>query len=104
RLHNIDEWRNPNIVKVVCDDRGRALYFSRAPIPWKRAQDPARPGFPDSLAFRHIGLYAFRVGALTRFAALPPHPLEQCEALDQLRALAHGMKIRVGITDQPAPR
>jgi 3-deoxy-manno-octulosonate cytidylyltransferase (CMP-KDO synthetase) len=104
RLHNIDEWKNPNFVKVVVDERGRALYFSRASIPWKRAQDPAKPDFPGDLAVRHVGLYAFRVGGLARFAALPPHPLEQCEALEQLRALAHGMKIRVGITTHPAPR
>ncbi len=104
RLHNIDEWKNPNFVKAVLDEKGRALYFSRAPIPWKRAQDPSKPDFPGALAVRHIGLYAYRAGALARFAALPPHPLEQCEALEQLRALARGMKIRVGITEHPAPR
>lgn len=104
-LASIGEWLDPNVVKVVANARGHALYFSRAPIPWKR--DGARreaPQLPEGLAFRHIGLYAYRVGALKRFSALNPSPLEAAEALEQLRALAHGMTIRVGITRQPPPR
>lgn len=111
-LHADDEWRNPNVVKVVRDVRGRALYFSRAPIPWLRAAAGAgappassfSPRRPDGLAFRHIGLYAYRVAALKRFAALRPAPLERVEALEQLRALAHGLAIAVGVTRQAPPR
>jgi len=100
-LHAPEEWRNPNFVKVVTDVHGRALYFSRAPIPWPRANPDAPPA---GLAFRHIGLYAYRVAALRTFAHLPAHPLEQCEALEQLRALAHGMRIRVAATEATPPR
>lgn len=108
-LHTREEWLNPNFVKVVTDALGRALYFSRAPIPWKRPSagsglGSAEPDFPQGLAFRHIGLYAYRVSALARFAKLAPHPLENCEALEQLRALAAGMKIKVGVIAAPPPR
>jgi 3-deoxy-manno-octulosonate cytidylyltransferase (CMP-KDO synthetase) len=106
--HPIDapeEWRNPNVVKVVMDRRGYALYFSRAPIPWRRdGSTAAVPQMPAGLAFRHIGLYAYRVAALSEFSQLPPAPLEDCEALEQLRALTHGFRIRVGVVEQPPPR
>ncbi|MGE0583050.1 MAG: 3-deoxy-manno-octulosonate cytidylyltransferase [Steroidobacteraceae bacterium] len=82
------EFLDPNVVKVVTDRGGRALYFSRAPIPHDRDGD----GFE---ARRHIGLYAYRAGALLRLAALPPTRLEQLEKLEQLRAIEHGMEIRV---------
>ncbi len=99
------DFRNPNVVKVVIDGRGRALYFSRAPIPWQREGSTAgQPLMPRRNACRHIGLYAYRVSALARFSALPPADLETIEALEQLRALANGMVIRVGLTDQPPPR
>lgn len=90
------EYLDPNAVKVVVDARGRALYFSRAPIPWHR--DAAGSGAPAHCdgALRHIGLYAYRVSALLRLAALPVAPLEDAEKLEQLRALHHGMEIRVG--------
>lgn len=106
-LHAVDEWLNPNVVKLVMDRRGYALYFSRAPLPWKR--DPvstAEAGghMPPELAYRHIGLYAYRVGSLAQFSELPPGDLEQCEALEQLRALSHGFRIRVGVTQNPPPR
>jgi 3-deoxy-manno-octulosonate cytidylyltransferase (CMP-KDO synthetase) len=106
-LHAVDEWLNPNVVKLVTDRRGYALYFSRAPLPWKR--DPvdaadAAAHMPPDLAYRHIGLYAYRVGSLAQFSELPPGDLEQCEALEQLRALSHGFRIRVGITQNPPPR
>src|SRR5579875_1651650 len=96
---------DPNCVKVVCDARGRALYFSRAPLPWPRdafARD--RDALPDDTPFlRHIGIYAYRAGFLKAFAALPPTPLERAEALEQLRALEHGHAIAVRITPEPFP-
>lgn len=97
---------NPNVVKVVCDARGRALYFSRAPIPWDRDRFAAAPGeLPADLpAQRHIGLYAYRVSFLRRFGQLAPSPLERCESLEQLRALWHGYPIQVVCVDHaPAP-
>ncbi len=104
-LHSIAEWLNPNFVKVVMDARGHALYFSRAPIPWKRDGAAAcKPVLPEGLAYRHIGLYAYRIAALKRFSALPAADLETVEALEQLRALANGFVIRVGITQETPPR
>lgn len=82
------EWEDPNVVKVVSDRYGRALYFSRAPIPWPRAG-----GFQAGRARRHIGLYAYRARALREWAGLPPAELEQLESLEQLRALAAGWRI-----------
>ena len=106
-LHAVEDWLNPNVVKLVMDRRGYALYFSRAPIPWKRdpagTSDPAAH-MPHDLSYRHIGLYAYRVGSLAQFSELPPGDLEQCEALEQLRALSHGFRIRVGVTQNPPPR
>lgn len=94
---------NPNVVKVVCRSDGDALYFSRAPIPYARdafAQDRTR--LPSELpAYRHIGLYAYRAGFLNAYTNLPPSPLETHEALEQLRALSHGYRIRVFLTDEP---
>lgn len=88
---------NPNVVKVVCDVAQRALYFSRAPIPWARdAWTRTRDALPAGLPMlRHVGLYAYRVGFLRRYATLTPSPLEHWEALEQLRALWHGYRIRV---------
>ncbi len=83
---------NPNVVKVVTDARGRALYFSRAPIPWVR--DPVAHGSAIA-ARRHVGIYAYRAHFLATFAALPPAPLEALEALEQLRVLWHGHRIAV---------
>jgi 3-deoxy-manno-octulosonate cytidylyltransferase (CMP-KDO synthetase) len=83
-----DDAANPNVVKVVCDLRGRALYFSRAPIPYPR--NPA----PGALR-RHVGLYGFRREALYAFTAWPVAELERVEGLEQLRALANGMPIHV---------
>ncbi len=97
---------NPNVVKVVCDRRGRALYFSRAPIPWDRdgfaeRRDVLPEDFP---MLRHIGLYAYRVGFLRRFGQLAASPLERCESLEQLRVLWHGYPIQVVCVDQgPLP-
>jgi 3-deoxy-manno-octulosonate cytidylyltransferase (CMP-KDO synthetase) len=89
-----DEFLNPNVVKVVTDHEGYALYFSRAPIPWPRDAMAARTGGPIK-AFRHIGLYAYRAGFVARYAAWPPCPLETTESLEQLRVLWHGEKIIV---------
>lgn len=102
-LHLAEDWLNPNFVKVVMDARDRALYFSRAPIPWKRDAG-GTASFPEGAAYRHIGLYAYRAEALARFSRLPVAGLETVEALEQLRALANGLTIQVGITATPPPR
>ena len=89
RIVNPDELTNPNVVKVVLDRAGYALYFSRAPIPFMR--DP-RGGWPP--LYRHVGLYAYRRSALLVLASLDPTPLERSESLEQLRALEHGIRIK----------
>lgn len=89
RIDDESERTNPNVTKVVVDRDGYALYFSRAPIPFTREGSPAAP------AWRHIGLYAYRRECLLRLTALPPTAMEQAEALEQLRALEHGIRIRV---------
>ncbi|MCC6657130.1 MAG: 3-deoxy-manno-octulosonate cytidylyltransferase [Rhodocyclaceae bacterium] len=96
-IGSAEEFFNPNVVKVVCDHRGHALYFSRAPIPWPRDAFAAdRASLPPALpAQRHIGIYAYRSGFLRRYGALAPSPLEGFEALEQLRVLWHGFRIRV---------
>ena len=100
-----NELFNPNAVKVVVDDRQRALYFSRSPIPYLRNSTIFEADFrpwlaPEQLAHfqRHLGLYAYRPEALRAFTRLPPHPLEQIEMLEQLRALAAGIPIGVART------
>jgi 3-deoxy-manno-octulosonate cytidylyltransferase (CMP-KDO synthetase) len=101
-MHELDD---PNVVKVVLDAAGRALCFSRAPIPWWRdARAAGRPALPDPPALRHIGLYAYRAGFLRRFTTLAPSPLESIEALEQLRVLWHGERIAVLVSDsRPGP-
>ena len=96
-IGSAEEFFNPNVVKVVCDHRGHALYFSRAPIPWPRDAFAAdRASLPPELpAQRHIGIYAYRSGFLRRYGALASSPLESFEALEQLRMLWHGFRIRV---------
>lgn len=99
-----DEYFDPNAVKVVTDLQGRALYFSRAPIPWFRDQVQPSGAELAGVVRRHLGIYAYRVGALRRLAVLAPAPLEQIEKLEQLRALAHGLQIQVGeATCRPGP-
>lgn len=97
--HPIDtwaDWQNPGLVKVVKDEQGMALYFSRAAIPHDRAAGQAsEQRLPSAGAFGHIGLYAYRVQALQRFSELPMAALERCEALEQLRAMAQGLRIHV---------
>lgn len=96
-LVDADALFDPNVVKVVCDAAGFALYFSRAPIPWARdAFARNRAELPDGLpVFRHVGIYAYRASFLRRYADLAPSPLEHWEALEQLRVLWHGYRIAV---------
>jgi 3-deoxy-manno-octulosonate cytidylyltransferase (CMP-KDO synthetase) len=99
----IADWadmKNPNIVKVVMDEKGRALYFSRGEIPYARDASRSEP-VPEGLACRHIGIYAYRAGFLETYSALPPAPIERHEALEQLRLLWHGYKIGVIRADVP---
>ncbi len=91
---------DPNCVKVVRADDGRALYFSRAPIPFPR--DAADTATRDALVLQHMGIYACRRDALRRWVSLPPHPLELVEKLEQLRALADGLAMGVAIVEAPS--
>ncbi|MBU1224514.1 MAG: 3-deoxy-manno-octulosonate cytidylyltransferase [Gammaproteobacteria bacterium] len=104
-IHDHADFINPNVVKVVSDEAGYALYFSRAPIPWPRDAFAAQQAMPHELgALRHIGLYAYRAGFLRTYASLASSPLERYEMLEQLRVLWHGHRISLGITPlAPAP-
>lgn len=98
-----DEIINPNVVKVVTDATGYALYFSRSPIPflrelWGSIKD-IKGGPSPLLVYKHVGLYAYKRDFLLHFAQLAPTPLEKIECLEQLRALEHGYKIKVGTTN-----
>jgi 3-deoxy-manno-octulosonate cytidylyltransferase (CMP-KDO synthetase) len=98
------EWNNPNIVKVVLDAKDTALYFSRSLIPYdrdnRRTTSQALPNM--ALPLRHIGIYAYRVGFLKQFPSLSQAPIEQLEALEQLRALWHGERIAVHVSPHSA--
>jgi 3-deoxy-manno-octulosonate cytidylyltransferase (CMP-KDO synthetase) len=94
-IHDAQALDNPNVVKVVLDARGHALYFSRSRIPYPREGEAA--------CYRHAGIYAYRVGFLEQYAALAPAPLEQAEALEQLRALWHGHRIAVVVSESDVP-
>jgi 3-deoxy-manno-octulosonate cytidylyltransferase (CMP-KDO synthetase) len=103
-IASAEEFLDPNVVKVVTRADGQALYFSRAPIPWRRDRDGGPAAGQTTLhrgARRHLGIYAYRVGALRRLAALPPSPLEIHERLEQLRALQAGMTILVADAIEP---
>ncbi len=105
-VESLTELMDPNAVKVVTNQSGRALYFSRAPIPWERDGAPA--GVASQTRFsgarRHVGLYGYRVGALLRLAGLEPSRLEEQERLEQLRALENGFDIRVeNALERPGP-
>jgi len=105
-IAQLEEFTNPNVVKVVLDARQMALYFSRAPIPWWR--DGQVPGgfksLPSPAPLRHVGIYGYRAGFLRLFPQLPPAPIETMESLEQLRAMWHGHPIAVHITDEaPGP-
>jgi len=95
-IHDAAEFANPNVVKVVLDAKGRALYFSRAGIPYPR--DGGAPA-----GYRHVGLYAYRMAFLRRYAGLAPAPLERAEQLEQLRVLWHGERIAVVVEDSAIP-
>ena len=104
-IHDHADFVNPNVVKVVADEAGYALYFSRAPIPWPRDAFAGKLPMPHELgALRHIGLYAYRAGFLRTYASLASSPLERFEMLEQLRVLWHGHRISLGVTPTaPAP-
>ncbi len=93
RLHDAERFRDPHVVKLVTDGAGRALYFSRAPIPYPRESESGMP----AEALRHVGLYAFRVKTLARLVAESPCDMERAEGLEQLRALWLGLRIRVEV-------
>ena len=94
-IHDAAIFANPNVVKVVLDAKGFALYFSRAEIPYPRQGEAA--------AYRHIGIYAYRASFLYQYSSLPVSPLEKTEALEQLRALWHGFRIVVAVSKGEAP-
>jgi 3-deoxy-manno-octulosonate cytidylyltransferase (CMP-KDO synthetase) len=100
-IDNFADYANPNVVKVVLDAHGIALYFSRAMIPFERDQPNTLPNPPP---LRHIGIYGYRVGFLRQFPQLPQAPMEVSESLEQLRALWHGHRIAVHTASQaPGP-
>lgn len=104
-IEDAHELFDPNAVKVVRAASGRAMYFSRAPLPWARdafaaERDVLPPGVPF---LRHIGIYAYRAGFLKGYASLSRTPLEQAEALEQLRMMEHGHAIAVRLTPEPFP-
>lgn len=102
-IHEVADFTNPNVVKVVTDAAGLAMYFSRAPIAWWR--DGFAQGIhtlPDPAPLRHVGIYSYRVGFLRTFPSLPQAPVEVTEALEQLRAMWHGHRIAVHVS-QTAP-
>lgn len=105
-IESVEEFRDVNVVKVVATQQGRALYFSRAPIPWPR--DGAEQSVTSAAQFegarRHLGLYAYRVRVLAQVAALAPTALEEREKLEQLRALEHGIQIAVATASEPPGR
>lgn len=100
-----EELFDPNIVKVTMNRRGYALYFSRAPIPWVAKEFPLQPlqQLTDEEHYRHIGIYAYRVGFLAEYFAWEPCPLEEFERLEQLRVLYNGGRIHVGIAKEKSP-
>ncbi len=97
-IRSLEEYHDHNVVKVVLGQGRDALYFSRSPIPWANNSDTV----PEN-AFRHLGIYAFRVSSLQHFVELPQAELEITESLEQLRALANGMSIRVLDIEDPPP-
>jgi 3-deoxy-manno-octulosonate cytidylyltransferase (CMP-KDO synthetase) len=102
----LEDFTNPNVVKVVMDARHMALYFSRAPIAWWRdgASGTGFKALPSPAPLRHIGIYGYRAGFLALFPSLPPAPIETMESLEQLRALWHGHRIAVHVsTLTPGP-
>lgn len=108
KITSSEDFFDPNVVKVVTDNNDNAVYFSRAPIPWPReAIQPTENGFslPDDTvdAQRHIGIYAYRAGLLSRFVTWPVAALEQTEKLEQLRVMAQGEKIGIAVAAESPP-
>lgn len=104
-VHSLEEYLDPNVVKLVVRADGAALYFSRAPVPWHRDGAPAGLGSQQlwTGAMRHLGLYSYRVGALRRLAASAPCRLEETERLEQLRALWMGLRIQAAAAREVPP-
>lgn len=102
-VETLAEWRDPSVVKVVRGEDGRALYFSRAPVPHLRGREPGAAELRSGDFLRHIGVYAYTPAALARWVSLPPTPLERIERLEQLRPLASGLTIGVSVVG-PAER
>jgi 3-deoxy-manno-octulosonate cytidylyltransferase (CMP-KDO synthetase) len=105
-IRDIAEFMDPNAVKVVFDEAGYALYFSRAPIPWPRDAFSAdeKSSLPTNLpAYRHIGIYAYRCKFLRKYASLKPATIERFESLEQLRAMSHGYRIAVMVSENAPP-
>lgn len=99
-IYSKADFVNPNIVKVVLDTNGHALYFSRAPIPYPRDAFAGDEDLPEGIpVYRHIGIYAYRAKFLKEYAKLQPAAIERFESLEQLRVLHHGYKIAVAISD-----
>jgi len=96
-VRTLEAWQDPAVVKVARRSDGAALYFSRAPIPFRREGVPTSEALASTLYLRHVGVYAYGRSALDRWVALPPSPLEEVERLEQLRPLAAGMTIGVGL-------
>jgi 3-deoxy-manno-octulosonate cytidylyltransferase (CMP-KDO synthetase) len=100
-IHDKTTMLNPNVVKVVLDAAGYAMYFSRAPIPYPRDAFAQNLDLPVNMpVYRHVGIYAYRASFLQAYSKLDPAPIEQSEALEQLRAMWHGYKISVAITEK----
>lgn len=102
-IRSLAEFLDPSCVKALRACDGEALYFSRAPVPWPRDDVAGNQPRGFAGAWRHIGIYAYRVRSLLQFAAWPPTPLEQTEKLEQLRALEHGMRIHLAVLAEPPP-
>jgi len=100
---NEEAWRDPSVVKVAVSREGGALYFSRAPIPWKRDGHPTASELAGAPFLRHVGVYVYRRDVLLRWVELPPSPLEELERLEQLRALEAGLRIGVTVVDDAGP-
>lgn len=104
-IQSVEEIFNPNAVKVVLNEKGRAIYFSRAPIPWHRNSFNSQPAAvpSDTTYYRHLGVYVFRNQFLQQYVQLQPAPIEKIELLEQLRALYYGANIHVVVIDQTPP-
>lgn len=103
-ITSVDDLKNPNVVKVAMGENKKALYFSRAPIPYPRDEFPERQNsIKQGSHYRHLGLYAYRVATLKNIIRIPEHPLESLEKLEQLKPLAHGIKIIAEVASETPP-